>query len=541
VTLVGTYLDLFRRSPALARLLAGEFVSGIGDWLYLVAVLVLVYAESNSPVLLGIVGAARILPYVLLSVPAGIVADRFDRRLVLLVTDVARGILMLALAATVAVDGPILVVVALSILAACFSTFFNPAIAALVPTLVDERDLGPANSAWATLDNLAFIIGPALAGLLLAAGGVEIAFLLNAASFAVVAVVLWRLPIRPSPPAATDDGASEEPPAPEGWRLLASRLAGPFAVDAATSFVSGGLGVLTVLLAVDVLDAGEAGTGYLNAAVGVGGVVAGIAGGALLARPLRVPLVLGGAIGAVGLAWLGVSTVLPLAMVAIAVAVGGLLLLEIVTTTLVQRIVPDGLRGRAVGALQTSSAILYSLGSLLVPILAGSLGVAWVLAGSAGLVVLGAVAALLLSGRGVEPVPVEGRTAVLLGHPIFAGLPAARLEAIARQLVTVPVAAGEVVIRQGDPADRFYLVSEGTLRVTQATDDGEVELRELGRGDVFGEIGLLRRVARTASVTTMTPGVLLALDGPAFAELVGAGPGLSTRLMDLYRGALTRT
>jgi MFS family permease len=540
VSLVRTYLDLFRRSPALARLLAGEFVSGIGDWLYLVAVLVLVYAESESPVLLGIVGAARILPYVLLSVPAGIVADRFDRRMVLLVTDVARGVLMLALAAAVAVDASILVVVGLSILAACFSTFFNPAIAALVPTLVDERDLGPANSAWATLDNLAFIIGPALAGLLLAAGGVEIAFLLNAASFAVVAVVLWRLPIRPAAPAATGDGP-EAAPVPEGWRLLASRLAGPFALDSATSFVSGGLGVLTVLLAVDVLDAGEAGTGYLNAAVGVGGVVAGIAGGALLARPLRVPLVLGGAVGAVGLAWLGVSTVLPVAMIAIAVAVGGLLLLEIVTTTLVQRIVPDGLRGRAVGALQTSSAILYSLGSLLVPILASSLGVAWVLAGSAALVVLGAVAALLLSGRGVEPVAVEARTAVLLGHPIFAGLPAARLEAIARQLVTVPVPAGEVVIRQGDPADRFYLVSEGALRVTQASDDGDVELRQLGPGDVFGEIGLLRRVPRTATVTSTSPGVLLALDGPAFAELVGAGPGLSTRLMDLYRGALTRT
>jgi MFS family permease len=275
--------------------------------------------------------------------------------------------------------------------------------------------------------------------------------------------------------------------------------------------------------------------------VGVGGVVAGIAGGALLARPLRVPLVLGGAIGAIGLAWLGVATLLPLAMIAIAVAVGGLLLLEIVTTTLVQRIVPDGLRGRAVGALQTSSAILYSLGSLLVPILAGSLGVAWVLAGSAALVVIGAVAALLLSGRGVEPVPVEARTAVLLGHPIFAGLPAARLEAIARQLVTVPVPAGEVVIRQGDPADRFYLVSDGALRVTQTTDGGDVELRQLGPGDVFGEIGLLRRVPRTATVTAMSPGVLLALDGPAFAELVGAGPGLSTRLMDLYRGALTRT
>jgi CRP-like cAMP-binding protein len=102
------------------------------------------------------------------------------------------------------------------------------------------------------------------------------------------------------------------------------------------------------------------------------------------------------------------------------------------------------------------------------------------------------------------------------------------------------VATGTVVIRQGDPADRFYLISEGTLRVTQTADDGEVELRGLGPGDVFGEIGLLRRVPRTATVTATSQGVLLALDGPAFAELVGAGPGLSTRLMDLYRGALSR-
>ena len=540
MSLLGTYLDLFRRSPALARLLAGEFVSGIGDWLYLVAVLVVVYAESSSPVLLGIVGAARILPYVLLSVPAGIVADRYDRRMVLLVTDVARGVLMIALAAIVALDGPVVAIVAISILAACFSTFFNPAIAALVPMLVEERDLGPANAAWATLDNLAFIVGPALAGVLLAAGGLEVAFLLNAASFAVVAVVLWRLPV-PSAPEPVEPEAGAQAPEPEGWRGLAGRLVGPFVLDTTTSLVSGGLSVLTVVLALDVLDAGEAGTGYLNAAVGVGGVVAGVAGGALLARPLRVPIVVGGAIGGAGVAWLGLADSLPLAMVAIGVAVAGLLLLEIVTTTLLQRIVPDALRGRAVGVLQTSSALLYALGSLLMPILADAFGTGPVLIGCAIVLAAGAVAGLLLSGRGADPVAVEARTAALLGHPIFAGLPAARLEAIARELVTVPVSADDVVIRQGDPADRFYLVSDGRLRVTQVGDGEETELRELGPGDVFGEIGLLRRVPRTASVTALTSGTLLALDGPAFAELVGAGPGLSTRLLDLYRGALTRS
>lgn len=541
MSLLRAYRDLFRRSPALARLLAGEFVSGIGDWLYLIAILVVVYAESDSPVLLGIVGAARILPYVLLSVPAGIVADRFDRRMVLLVTDVARGILMLALAAAVTVDAHIGVVIGLSILAACFSTFFNPAIAALVPTLVDERDLGPANSAWATLDNLAFIIGPALAGILLATGGLQVAFLLNAASFAVVAVVLWRLPVpgRAEPASPREEGGAA--PAPLRWRSLAATLLGPFALDASVSFVSGGVSVLTVILAVDVLGAGEAGTGYLNAAVGVGGVVAGIAGGSLLAQPLRIPLLAGGLIGAAGLAGLGLSSALPFAMLAIAVAVAGVLLLEIVTTTLIQRVVPDELRGRAVGVIQTSSAILYSLGSLLMPILASALGHGPVLIGAAALVLLGAVTALGLSGGGVDATNVPPRTAALFDHPIFSGLPVARLEAAARQLVEVPVTPGQVVIRQGDHADRFYLVSDGTLSVTQVGDEEERELRQLGRGDVFGEIGLLRGVPRTATVTAVTGGVLFALDAAEFGELVGSGPGLGTRLLDLYRGAMARS
>lgn len=539
--LVRTYRDLFRRSPALGRLLFGEFVSGIGDWLYLIAILVIIYAESNSPLLLGIVGAARILPYVLLSVPAGMVADRFDRRMVLLVTDIARGVLMLALVAAVVLDASVVVIVAISILAACFSTFFGPAIAALLPTLVDERDLGPANSAWATLDNLAFIIGPGLAGLLLAAGGLELAFLLNAISFGIVAVVLWRLPVAPasSPVSDVDQDAAETLP-PAGWRELVRPLAGPFVLDSATSLVAGGLGVMTVILSIDVLGAGEAGTGYLNAAFGVGGVVAGVAGGALLARRLRVPLVLGGLIGGIGLAWLGLSEALVPAMFAIGIAVAGLLLLEIVNTTLIQRIVPDRLRGRAVGVLQTSSSLLYALGSLVMPILASEIGVAPVLIASAIITVLGAGAALVLAEPEAEPGPLSAAQLRLLEHPIFAGLPPGRLEGAARRMVEVPVSAGTEVVRQGAPADRFYLVDAGRLRVSQSRDGAPVALRVLGPGDVFGEIGLLERTPRTATVTALDDGNLLALDGRSFLELVGSGPGLSTRLLDLYRGALSR-
>jgi MFS family permease len=256
-----------------------------------------------------------------------------------------------------------------------------------------------------------------------------------------------------------------------------------------------------------------------------------------------VPLLIGGIAGAIGLVWLALAGDLLVAMLAMGVAVAGLLLLDVVNTTLIQRIVPDALRGRAMGVLQTTSAVLYAGGSLAMPIIADVVGVGPVLIGSAVISAVGVAGALLLTqGRG-EPERVDPGRARLLDHPIFAGLPAARLEAAARQLVEVPMAVGDAIVRQGDAAGRFFVVAEGTVSVTQLPDAGgdEVHLRDLGPGDVFGEIGLLRRSARTATVTARTPGLLLALDADAFHDLVGSGPGLSTRLLDLYRGAISRS
>ncbi len=529
------------RNRDLARLLFGEFVSGIGDWLYLVAILIVIYAETRSPVLLGVMGAARILPYVILSVPAGFVVDHYDRRMVLLVTDIARGVLMLALAGLVLIGAPVISVVAISILAACFSTFFGPALAALLPSLVDESELGPANSAWATLDNLAFIIGPALAAVLITAGGLALAFLLNAISFAVVAVILFRLP-RAAPAAASDEPDAGERSPVSSWRDLVGPLAGPFLLDSVTSVVGGGLGVLTVVIAIDVLGAGEAGTGYLNAATGVGGVLAGFAAGSLVARRLSVPLLVGGLAGGIGLVWLGFSNSLVPAMFAIGVGVAGALLLDVVNTTLIQRIVPDALRGRALGVVQMTSALFYAGGSLAYPLIASTLGVTPLLIGSGVAIVISAMGALLLSIRAGIPGTLDQERSRVLELPIFAGLPANRLEAAAQAFTPRDIRAGEVVVRQGESADRFYVISSGSFAVTQVPADGgeEVRLRELGLDDVFGEIGLLQHSARTATVAAETDGRLLVLDGERFLELVGSGPGLSSRLLDLYRGALAR-
>jgi CRP-like cAMP-binding protein/predicted MFS family arabinose efflux permease len=607
MTVLRAYRQLLHNGP-LTRLLVGEFVSSIGDWLYLVAILILVYQVTQDPVILGLVGAARVLPYVFLSIPAGIVADRFDRRLVLLSTDVARGIFMLVIAAVVFVDGPIWLVIALAIGATCFSTFFGPAIGAYLPTLVeDEEQLGPANSAWSTLDYLAFMVGPAVAGLLIAAGGLVIAFLLNAASFAVIAVVLWGLPRgipsrgtavvaeAPAPENAPDAGPVAAPapapapalasapvpalapaPTPARMPVLDSNILVPLlglaVIDVIGSVVGGGLSVLTVIIATTDLGGGEEATGFLNAGIGLGGFIGALVAGALVLRPSLVPVLVGGSfVYGIGLAALGFAPALGAAIAAITIAAAGSLVIEVTWTTIFQRVVPDGVRGRALGILGTASILAFALGSFLIPVLADAMGTGPVLAVSGAAVAVAALVGSFLAAsaaRRTAGSTADVRVNRLAGLPLFAGVPAAALEAVSVRMEPVRVAAGEVVIREGDVADRFYLIDEGSFNVTRLREGApgaagagarapereagarapereagtaaaaRVEhLRTMGPGQVFGEIGLLRGIPRTATVTAATDGALMALAGADFLELVNAGPLVRPRLLDLHRGA----
>ncbi len=548
MAVIAAYRRVLGNGP-LARLLFGEFVSSIGDWLYLVALLVLVWNESSDPLTLGIIGAARIVPYILLSVPAGIVADRFDRRLVLLVTDVARGLIMLLMAAAVMLDMPVAVIVVLAIVATCFSAFFSPTIGAYLPGLVrDESELGPANSAWSSLDNLAFFIGPAFGALLLGLGSLELAFILNAITFAVVAAVLLRLPAgRPTAAAAAAPAGAGETSAAKGvlrdaLRPIARPLVGLTLLNVVDGFVFGGLGVITVVLAVDVFAVGEAGTGLLNSAIGVGGIVGALVAGALvLRRRLGPPLLVGALVLGLGVAALGQVDAFALALLAMAVASAGALLLEIVATTLLQRIVPDHVRGRTLGGMETASVAAYAAGSFVVPVL-GASQPGLVLVGSGIAMALAGVVAIVLVGRHAIVQPnIDPAIRPLAEVSLFAGLPPARLEAAMGAASIRSMKQGDVVIRQGDAADYFYLVAVGEVEVTQAASTGGEPrfLRRMGVGEVFGEIGLLSGVPRTATVTALTEGRLVALDKPAFLELVSAGPNLTYRLLDLHRGTMT--
>jgi MFS family permease len=319
-------------------------------------------------------------------------------------------------------------------------------------------------------------------------------------------------------------------------------LAGLTVVQLMAGFLGGGLQVITVILAIDVLKAGEEANGYLNAAIGIGGLIGGIGAGALvLRRRLGAPLLAGAIVTGVGTIALGAATTLPIALVAIAVLAAGALIIDIVGTTVFQRLVPDELRGRGVGVLMAVSTLTGAAGAFLLPVFLAEFGPFESLGAAGVATIVFTVLGLAMIGTAADraPTPYEATIARIVTLPLFTGVPRSRLETAMRRVTELPVKAGEEVVRQGEPADRFYIIESGRFRVSQAPADGgePVTLRTLGADEVFGELGLLNRTARTATVTAETDGLLLALDRDDFLALVGAAGPLMGRLLGLYAGA----
>lgn len=386
----------------LAALLAVGGISSVGDWLYLTALPVLVYLATDGDVaVVGLVVATRLVPYALLSLPAGVLADRIDPRRILLLTELARALAMLALAAlsfgdTVSI-GLVLLVATIASIGATFSV---PAQATLVPRLArDDDELGYANAAWATLDSAAAIAGPLMVGVLLLAGAaLPLAFVVNGASFAAVGLVL--LAVVPSSRPATVTDVASATGADARWSSLVPRLWRALALDGAISFAAGAFTVLAVIIAVERVRGGEAFVGVINAAGGVGGLVGGLVAGLVVNRAGRSPIAVAVVVLSAALAGFAVTTS-GLATAGLAMAAfGALLLLDTLNTTAVQRLTADGSTGRAVGLLHTLAAVWIIAGGLVPGLVAEYAGSTAALAATALIVgMLGLLAVAPLPGR----------------------------------------------------------------------------------------------------------------------------------------------
>jgi hypothetical protein len=284
----------------------------------------------------------------------------------------------------------------------------------------------------------------------------------------------------------------------------------------------GALDVLFVVLAIGVLGLGGSGAGYLNAAFGAGGTVGIAATVALVGRRRLSPLLaIGGAAFSLAFVVIGLWSTTAGTILLLALAGAGRSLFDVSGRTLLQRSAPTEELGRLFGLVEALSMAALAAGSLLVPALVGLGGV------RAACIALGLLlpVAALVRGRavlaldGAATVPVV-EVALLRSVPLFAPLGVPTIEQLATRLEPVPVAAGQVVIRTGDVGDRFYVVADGQLEVRRERS----LVRELSRGDGFGELALLRDVPRTADVVALTPVLLHALGKVDFLEAVTGHP-----------------
>src|ERR1700730_8648590 len=190
----GNMLTLVRSNGPLRRLLAALAVSQIGDWLYNLALLAFVYDRTQSVTWTAVTTAARVLPMVLLGPFGGALAGRYDRRRLMIASDVVRVATMVLLAVVALAGLPVLFAPLLAAISTAASAVYPPCVAATVPRLVADAALPAGTAARSTIQSASVIAGPAGGALLLLLGSPVLAFLINAATFAASAIILLGLP-----------------------------------------------------------------------------------------------------------------------------------------------------------------------------------------------------------------------------------------------------------------------------------------------------------------------------------------------------------
>ncbi len=542
---VGGYRSALH-SRDLRRLLTGQIISNSGSWAYNVALAAFLYDRTHSAAWVAAGTLGRFVPSLLLSAYGGVVAERFERVALMTWVNVVATIVQAALAAVIVAGGPVGLALVLAAATSIVGLPYQPAVAAVIPQVVGEDDLAAANGASATIDNLVVVVGPALGAVLLIAAGPGAVVVVNAASFAVAALVVRTIRVRSKPSDVTAGGrAGALRQVADGFKaVLGSGAAALFVgFSVVASFVYGTDTVLFVAVSSSQLHTGTSGYGYLLAGLGVGG----LAGATVLNRIAAKPRLAYWIVGAMGVYCLPTALLVvvhsPLVAFAIeAVRGAGTLVVDTLAITALQRSVPRDMVARVFGAFFALVIGAISLGALVAPLVLRA----------------GLHPALLVFGLGVPLVCLLGlpalrrnddaiaagaailapRVATLERLDLFASATRAALERLAADAEELSVVAGTVVVAEGERADAFYVVERGLLDVSAVGEVGGAQrhLRDLGDGTYFGEIGLLAGGVRTATVRATSGCELLKIGGE---ELLAALTDLSAS-PSLLEGARSR-
>jgi MFS family permease len=498
----------------------------VGHYAFLIAVSVYAYGVGGEKAV-GLLFLARLIPAALVAPFAGMLGDRYPRERVLLFTNVTRVVLVGAASLAVFADANAWIVYVLSIAATMANTPFRSSQAALTPSLARApEELTAANAVASGIESIAVFAGPALAGALLAAASTGAAFATTAGLVVVSALFLLLMSVeRAERPKRELDASTIAAERLAGFTTLARSPSLGVLVLLLTAQMAmfGAVQVFIVVTAIDLLDLGDAGVGYLNAAIGIGAFVGAVGALTLTGAKRLSPAFLVGLVATgLPLVALGLWQEVSIAVAVFAVMGIGNSFVDVAGLTLVQRAVPDEVLARVFGVIQMLWLAAMGIGAALAPALITSLGI------ESAIVATGFLLPVLVGAFGVTvaridaraPAPDRDELRVLAAVPIFAPLPGGSLEHLAARLVPLRVDSGTVIVREGDAGDRFYIVAEGKIEVSQY---GRT-ISELDAGGYFGEIALLRDVPRTATVSAKTGAVLYALDRDDFLSAVTGHP-----------------
>ena len=487
------------------------------EWMHFVALGVFAYDVGGTSGV-GIAGLVRMLPAAVVAPLASALGDRFRRERFLLAIALTGAAALAASAAAYYNGRNEIAIFLLAAVVGVTTTLFRPALQAILPSLArTPEELIASNGASSTIESLGTLGGPLLAGVLISLASPGLVFVVAAAASLVAAMLL--APVRV-------EGRIQLTAAGRGEGTRELLLGGFRAVKlpkprlivgllAAQSFVRGCLNVLIVVFVFRVLDTGDGTVGYLVAALGVGGLVGAFGALTLEGKRLAVPLGVALVFWGLPIALVAPRPYLPAAVLLLAVVGAANSVEDVAAFTLLQRTLPDDVLTRALGVTWGMVMGAVGLGSIIAPAIVGALGP------RVAFGVVGAILPLvtLLTWQQLRRIDreVAAPTAELElvgGVPMFAPLSVAAKEHVAARLTKVAVAPGEVVVRAGESGDRFYLVADGELEITNGVQG------KAGAGDFFGEIALLRDVPRTATVKATTPSQLYALEREDFLAAV---------------------
>jgi MFS family permease len=513
------------RNRALRRIEAAWMLGVAADWAFLVVLLVVAYEEGGT-LAVGILGAVRVVPAIVAAPFASTLVERFRGDRVLTSINLVRCGGALATALVLAAGPPVEVTYVLAAVVAGAGALVRPIQLALLPALArTPGELVAANVASSMGEGMGTFLGPLLAGALVASTGSVPASVLVAATFAGAAAAATGVRFERDTDARGGLEAGDrrfrlaEAPAVLRRYPHATLVMADFVTQI---FVRGLLITLIVVASIELLDMGEGGVGLLNAAIGLGGLAGaigalGLAGGARLTTVFAIALVGWG----LPLVFIGAWPVAVLAIAALFVTGVSNAVLDVAGFTLMQRGVRNEDRVTMFGTMEALLGLGLLTGSLLAPALVAAFGTAGALVVAGAILPLLAVATWRPIARGAtQGTFQEGRLALLRRNALFAPLPLTALDRLAESMLPVSFEPDEVLMRKGELGERYLLIASGTVDVH---DDG-THLRTCGPDEGVGEIALIRRVPRTATVTALTrvegyeigaSAFLAALAGPA--------------------------